>query len=381
MSADFDWKHSPIRENFKRNFCSEELTPEQARSFDANLCKKAGIISGMFKSIFSQSQKGMDEEAQEKAIKEKFELLWEWKDETWSELNESERKICDLNLIKLDSSAFGKRQMSDNFRLKQEIRAETKSRQSNFGAPYKALNSLSIKGINQDHLQNSLFMNGQVGIDRSKQIILPVHLNYMRDDPVVVLTYRPDQDPLFRAHMPQDGRWKLLNYANQDVSKGEPCMGKRMVPLQPGENKFCYGDEMLFSITVPGEVPPSASSSSSARAASSSAGSAVGRLKDKEFFKDLSESERRAYELFDGVETKRSSCFDILGLNRNASPAEIEKAYRKLTLKFHPDKHEDNPDYEKAFKILGEAKRLALMYANQDQSIGRFPKQVPEFFK
>ncbi|HAB98565.1 MAG TPA: hypothetical protein DCE71_01930 [Parachlamydiales bacterium] len=77
----------------------------------------------------------------------------------------------------------------------------------------------------------------------------------MRDDPVVVLTYRPGQDPLFAAYMPQDGHWKLFNHANQDVSKGEDSWGKRQVPLQPGENKFYYGDNMVFSITVPKEIP------------------------------------------------------------------------------------------------------------------------------
>ncbi|HAB98566.1 MAG TPA: hypothetical protein DCE71_01935 [Parachlamydiales bacterium] len=170
MSADFDWKHSPIRNNFIRNFCSEELTPEQARAFDANVCKKAGLIGGLFKSIFSQSQAGMNEEAQEKAIEDKFNRLWEWKDETWSDLSKKQQEICDWNLRKLDQGLFSEREWKDNFRLKQEIRAETESRQKNFGAPYRALNSTSIKGIDKDRLQNALFLNDKLGLTKANRL-------------------------------------------------------------------------------------------------------------------------------------------------------------------------------------------------------------------
>ncbi|MCD6218423.1 DnaJ domain-containing protein [bacterium] len=35
--------------------------------------------------------------------------------------------------------------------------------------------------------------------------------------------------------------------------------------------------------------------------------------------------------------------YDILGVGRNASQREIESAYKKLALEFHPDRHMDNP--------------------------------------
>ena len=47
--------------------------------------------------------------------------------------------------------------------------------------------------------------------------------------------------------------------------------------------------------------------------------------------------------------------YDILGVNRQADEEEIKKAYRKLALKFHPDRNPNDKAAEEKFKELGEA--------------------------
>lgn len=58
-------------------------------------------------------------------------------------------------------------------------------------------------------------------------------------------------------------------------------------------------------------------------------------------------------------QAKRKDYYKILGVDKDADPAAIKKAYRKLALKWHPDKNSGDDQQkakaEKMFKDIGEA--------------------------
>lgn len=52
---------------------------------------------------------------------------------------------------------------------------------------------------------------------------------------------------------------------------------------------------------------------------------------------------------------KKHDYYELLGVARNAAEADIKKAYRKLAVKFHPDKNQGNKEAEERFKEINEA--------------------------
>ena len=56
------------------------------------------------------------------------------------------------------------------------------------------------------------------------------------------------------------------------------------------------------------------------------------------------------------MDSPQKDYYEILGVSKEATPEEIRKAYKKLALKWHPDKHvDDKKEAEEKFKEIAEA--------------------------
>jgi molecular chaperone DnaJ len=53
--------------------------------------------------------------------------------------------------------------------------------------------------------------------------------------------------------------------------------------------------------------------------------------------------------------SQKRDYYEVLGISKNADESEIKKAYRKLAIKYHPDKNPDDASAEEKFKEAAEA--------------------------
>ena len=65
--------------------------------------------------------------------------------------------------------------------------------------------------------------------------------------------------------------------------------------------------------------------------------------------------------------------YDVLGVNKTASADQIKSAYRKLAVKYHPDKNEGDKAAEEKFKAFEDA---GIAYTRDPSKIGDKLKEV-----
>ena len=58
--------------------------------------------------------------------------------------------------------------------------------------------------------------------------------------------------------------------------------------------------------------------------------------------------------------------YDVLGVSKSSDESEIKKAYRKLAMKYHPDRNQGDADAESKFKEASEA--YSILYDKEKRS-------------
>ena len=69
--------------------------------------------------------------------------------------------------------------------------------------------------------------------------------------------------------------------------------------------------------------------------------------------------------------SEKRDYYEVLGVSKDADAKEIKKAYRKLAMKYHPDKNPGDKAAEEKFKEINEAYEV-LSDENKRNTYDRF---------
>lgn len=89
-----------------------------------------------------------------------------------------------------------------------------------------------------------------------------------------------------------------------------------------------------------------------------------------------------SFRIFENIKakphfTQMKNLYQILGISTNATNEEIKTAYRKLAIKFHPDKNFGDKYFEERFKEI----QLAYDTLSDDYSRKEYDKKLFEFYQ
>lgn len=77
--------------------------------------------------------------------------------------------------------------------------------------------------------------------------------------------------------------------------------------------------------------------------------------------------------------TAKRDYYEVLGVSRSTTPDELKKSYRRLAMKYHPDKNRDDEDTTDKFKEITEAYQI-LSDPDKRARYDRFGHAAPEDF-